>query len=828
DEVSADLGASTPASSSVRWQWQRVPDGLTAWSDVPGATGTTASVVPLSGDGLVPGWFYRLAVTYAKDGYPDATAYSNVVGPSLGLLDFLVATSPSSTAAAPVRAGDEVTATVSDASVDGIDAAFQWSADGVAIPGATRSTFTPGDDQVGAKLTVAVTGSKDGYLARTVSATAAAVVGAAGRTCAEPFSLVGRVCTVRLDYTGQQGEITLPEDADLVTVDLAGASGGVLKDFPTSLPGRGGRLRGDLRGAAGQRLVYLVGQVGDLTAGTRTVGGGGASASTSSFYTRGGGGTFLASAATDVLLAVAGGGGGVRPNTAGGSGSGSSTAGSAAPVATIGSSCSGEGATATSGGYRPECLTPNNGGTGPAAVEAGVILPGPGGFGGREMNSFTVGGGGGGGYWGGGGGASHAGGGGSGYSGGLSGSIATEASLGGNTGHGYVVLTYTPAVAPDAPTGVRAVAGDGSATVSWTPPAADGGAAVRGYTVTGSPAGSCVTTGATSCVVTGLENGRAHTFTVRASNLRGAGPASAPSAPVTPRVPAAAPVISLQPVGVLAMDGRSASFSVGFTGAPTPSVGWEVSADGGATWAPVSTADGFTISTSTLMSRLSVTAGAVLHRSRYRAVVTNEGGAVTSDAVGLSVSRLLRAPAGFKATPGDGRVRLSWSESVGNKPLPVSGYVVQLLDPSGDETVCLVPASASLSCEVAGLVNARTYSFSVVAVNAAGAGRVATTRGTPFAPVSFTRAPEPVTVRAGEVFTLSAAVAADPVPSLRWEVSADGGRTWRNAGGAVTGTTTSYSEKAQAARSGWRYRVKASQRVGGVSYSGAVVVTITR
>ncbi|WP_370289972.1 fibronectin type III domain-containing protein, partial [Nocardioides sp.] len=47
DEVSADLGASTPASSSVRWQWQRVPDGLTAWSDVPGATGTTASVVPL-------------------------------------------------------------------------------------------------------------------------------------------------------------------------------------------------------------------------------------------------------------------------------------------------------------------------------------------------------------------------------------------------------------------------------------------------------------------------------------------------------------------------------------------------------------------------------------------------------------------------------------------------------------------------------------------------------------------------------------------------------------------------------------------------------------
>jgi len=46
--------------------------------------------------------------------------------------------------------------------------------------------------------------------------------------------------------------------------------------------------------------------------------------------------------------------------------------------------------------------------------------------------------------------------------------------------------------APGAPTGVTATAGIGSASVSWTAPADDGGSAITGYTVTSSPAARAV------------------------------------------------------------------------------------------------------------------------------------------------------------------------------------------------------------------------------------------------------------------------------------------------------------------------------------------------
>jgi hypothetical protein len=63
----------------------------------------------------------------------------------------------------------------------------------------------------------------------------------------------------------------------------------------------------------------------------------------------------------------------------------------------------------------------------------------------------------------------------------------------------------------------------------------DGGSPITGYTVTASPGGAtCSTAGTRSCTVTGLLNGTAYTFTVRATNSVGTGPASAPSAPVTP------------------------------------------------------------------------------------------------------------------------------------------------------------------------------------------------------------------------------------------------------------------------------------------------------
>jgi predicted RNA-binding protein with TRAM domain len=70
----------------------------------------------------------------------------------------------------------------------------------------------------------------------------------------------------------------------------------------------------------------------------------------------------------------------------------------------------------------------------------------------------------------------------------------------------------------------------------------NGGASVSSYTVTSSGGQSCSwSSGPLSCVVTGLGNGVAYTFTVTASNSAGAGVASSASSAVTPL--AAAPVL---------------------------------------------------------------------------------------------------------------------------------------------------------------------------------------------------------------------------------------------------------------------------------------------
>lgn len=102
--------------------------------------------------------------------------------------------------------------------------------------------------------------------------------------------------------------------------------------------------------------------------------------------------------------------------------------------------------------------------------------------------------------------------------------------------NGYIAAT-TVLTVPGAPTVVNAVAGNHQATVSFTAPTDTGSSAITQYIVTSSP-GGITATGTTNSpiTVTGLTNGTSYTFTVKAVNAAGTGPASSPSASVTPKV----------------------------------------------------------------------------------------------------------------------------------------------------------------------------------------------------------------------------------------------------------------------------------------------------
>ncbi len=138
-------------------------------------------------------------------------------------------------------------------------------------------------------------------------------------------------------------------------------------------------------------------------------------------------------------------------------------------------------------------------------------------------------------------------------------------------------LADSPALAyatePGAPTGVVATAGDGSATVSWTPPA-DGGSAITGYAVASSPAGpGCATlASATGCTLAGLANGTTYTFTVTATNGYGTGVGTASNA-VTPSATAPAATTLAYTGPTTLTHGKAATLSAKLTTSSGTAIG---------------------------------------------------------------------------------------------------------------------------------------------------------------------------------------------------------------------------------------------------------------
>jgi len=105
----------------------------------------------------------------------------------------------------------------------------------------------------------------------------------------------------------------------------------------------------------------------------------------------------------------------------------------------------------------------------------------------------------------------------------------------GCSGSRSFAITIVPAF-PGAPMDVSATAGDAQASMSWAPPATDGGAVIENYTATCTDGTSnhSETVNAPPAIVTGLANGTAYTCSVAATNVAGTGAASAASTSVTP------------------------------------------------------------------------------------------------------------------------------------------------------------------------------------------------------------------------------------------------------------------------------------------------------
>jgi alpha-tubulin suppressor-like RCC1 family protein len=105
----------------------------------------------------------------------------------------------------------------------------------------------------------------------------------------------------------------------------------------------------------------------------------------------------------------------------------------------------------------------------------------------------------------------------------------------------------------------------------------------------------------------------------------GASDVAAKAAPLTVK----APTVTKQPVSETLDEGESASFTAGASGSPSPTLQWESSGDGGASWSAIAGATS---------AKLTLGAVAVAQSgSEYRASFTNTAGSASSQAAVLTV-----------------------------------------------------------------------------------------------------------------------------------------------------------------------------------------------
>ncbi|MFE7599971.1 hypothetical protein [Streptomyces sp. NPDC057494] len=177
-KVTANAGTWSPVPESYAYQWRA--DGVA----IAGAT-ASAYTVPAT----LQGKQLSVAVTARKAGHPVVTAASAAV--------VVKGVAPKPTKAPAVsgtaRVGDRVTAAAGTWSPAPTSYAYQWRADGVAISGATGSSYVPSAGVRGKKLTVTVTALRTGHLSGTYTTAAYTVVtGLAPKATVAP-SLTGTV-----------------------------------------------------------------------------------------------------------------------------------------------------------------------------------------------------------------------------------------------------------------------------------------------------------------------------------------------------------------------------------------------------------------------------------------------------------------------------------------------------------------------------------------------------------------------------------------------------------------------------------------------------------
>jgi hypothetical protein len=311
-------------------------------------------------------------------------------------------------------------------------------------------------------------------------------------------------------------------------------------------------------------------------------------------------------------------------------------------------------------------------------------------------------------------------------------------------------------------------------------------------------------------------------YEYRAVFANTAGTATSEAATLTVNKKPLAPTVTANPHAATVTEGHPASFTAEASGFPAPTVAWQRSSDGGATWVGTG-ASGDTL---TIPSTTASETG-----DQFRAVFSNSAGTATSAPATLTVdtppkaivqptdvSVVVGEAAVFKAAAsGSPAPQVQWERSTDGG----ASWSSDKADVSGGGTLTVLAATLSENGYQyrAHFANSAGTAVSNIATLTVSEAKVAPT---------VTENPHASAVTQGETAVFTAAAEGTPTPHVKWQVSTNGGATWgddtvdagHDTGTLVVSATT-------LAESGYEYRAVFANTAG-TAASGEATLTVGR